>query len=273
MAHELNTPLGISITALSTLQEEISRLQHKVNAGTLSRSEMESTLQNMQDASKLLDTHLNSSVLRIQDFKRVSPRQTYESPLYINLKEHLQQVVHTLQHTPKYQHIAFALNIQEEVSLYTYPNVWTQIVNEWVSNSFLHGLSNVEAPVIHLQLESFQAEAYQGIQALLNLMDHRLETEEGQEQNAHADKNGRPLWRLTYTDNGSGIQEDIKPIIFEPFSTRSKSLFSGLGLYMVYNLVHQKLNGEIHILTSPDLEGGGFEIVFPHTQAPETKPL
>lgn len=275
MAHELNTPLGIGVTALSTLQEEILLLQKSVETGTLSKNKMESTLQNMQDAGQLLKTHLNEAVLLIQNFKRVSPRQAYEAPQSIDLYEHLHQIINTLKQNTQYQSIDFQIQSQSQDSLclYTYPNVWTQIINEWVSNSLLHGFKNTPSPLITLRLEPFEETPQKGMQALFNLMDHRLETDEGKGHLPLANKKHHQ-WRLIYNDNGSGIDEMIRPVIFEPFSTRSKSAFSGLGLYMVYNLVHQKLDGRIHAQASnPSHEGACFEIIFPHTEKSETNPL
>jgi signal transduction histidine kinase len=269
MAHELNTPLGIAITAMSTLQEEIMLLDNAVETGTLSKSHMKKTLQNMQDAGQLIGTHLNQAALLIQDFKRVSPRQAYEAPQMIDLKEHIHQIITTLRQDHTYQHIHFEIAIPHDVFVYTFPNVWTQIVNEWARNAHLHGFKDNASPTISLQLEPFQAEPQQGMQALFSLMDHRLESAEGQTEKI---QQSPQHWRLTYRDNGTGIEAALKPIVFEPFSTRSKSAFSGLGLYMVYNLVHQKLNGEIYSVFPKD-GGTGFEIIFPHIEKSETKPL
>ncbi len=151
------------------------------------------------------------------------------------------------------------------------PNVWTQMINEWVNNAHLHGFIDTHSPVISLQLVPYRAEPQQGMQALFSLMDQRLETTEGQVKPGAANEEPQH-WRLIYTDNGCGIEEALKPIIFEPFSTRSKSAFSGLGLYMVYNLIHQKLGGEIHLPVPPD-GGTHFEVIFPHNEDPETKRL
>ncbi len=62
---------------------------------------MESTLHNMQDAGQLLATHLNEAAIIIQDFKRVSPLQAYETSERIHFKAHIYQIIDVLAHNPE----------------------------------------------------------------------------------------------------------------------------------------------------------------------------
>ena len=68
---------------------------------------------------------------------------------------------------------------------------------------------------------------------------------------------------LRYSDDGCGIPHEFQGKVFEPFfTTGRKSGGTGLGLHIVYNIVTQSLNGDIH-LKSVEGEGTTFEVVFP----------
>ena len=67
---------------------------------------------------------------------------------------------------------------------------------------------------------------------------------------------------LSVKDTGSGIDELIKPRIFEPyFTTKSEQGGSGLGLATIYGIVNQ-FNGQI-TLRSEKNHGTEFKIYFP----------
>lgn len=68
---------------------------------------------------------------------------------------------------------------------------------------------------------------------------------------------------LSITDTGSGIPDELKQKIFEPFYS-SKSTGTGLGLPLCANIV-QRHHGKIHVLNN-DNRGTIFEIVFPLEQ-------
>lgn len=277
MAHELNTPLGIGVTALSSLQEEIQQLQNRVSAGTLSRKGMDESLGSFQQLTQLMQVHLQEAVVLVEQFKRIAPRQNYEQMQLLDLKAYLQEVVSSFEPRRADKNDAgIAVNLhvasEEPLEVYTYPQAWFQIIQELLNNTYIHGFheaqggepkpcegAGADVPQIDIVLEPFQVQQ-QGISALLNLMDHRLQSQEGQGLEIH-EIEGPQQWRLRYRDNGQGVRADLKDVLFEPFVTRSKSEFSGLGLYMVYNLVHQKLSGEIHLLNSP--QGFSLEMIFP----------
>jgi signal transduction histidine kinase len=62
--------------------------------------------------------------------------------------------------------------------------------------------------------------------------------------------------------NGEGIPGEILPKIFDPFFTTDQSKGTGLGLNIIYNLVTQKLKGNIKC-DSKEGKGTLFEISVP----------
>lgn len=73
---------------------------------------------------------------------------------------------------------------------------------------------------------------------------------------------------LTVTDNGLGIPPEIRPRIFEPFfTTKETGRGTGLGLAVVWNVVHG-LGGWIEVDAGPDGAGTQFQIALPIPDAP-----
>lgn len=269
MAHELNTPLGIGVTAVSALQDDLAQLQQHFEAGTLSRQTLQQTLGNMQEATGLLHTHMQEAVALIDDFKRVAPRHTHDHLQRIDLCQHLSAVVEAHRADVSSGDFAFHFEAPEHFELITYPRVWAQILHELLKNSQHHGFLNPEhPPQVECVLAPFVPPPRSGMSALLNLMDHRLTGQEGQGVSL-AELPQASQARFVYRDNGQGVAARLRGVLFEPFSTRSPAEYSGLGLYMVYNLVHQKLGGEIHVLQAE--QGLQLEIRFPLSiSEPET---
>ena len=68
---------------------------------------------------------------------------------------------------------------------------------------------------------------------------------------------------MEFSDDGRGIDESIKDKVFEPFvTTRRNEGGSGLGLNIVYNLVKDKLKGDIKLTSAKD-EGTKISITIP----------
>jgi signal transduction histidine kinase len=57
---------------------------------------------------------------------------------------------------------------------------------------------------------------------------------------------------ITFSDDGCGIPEHVQRHVFDPFfTTRRNEGSTGLGLYIVYNLVTQQLGGRITLVSAP----------------------
>ena len=234
VAHELNTPLGNTRVVASTLGEDLRAFAAAVDSGALRRSQVDAFLNRGCEAVDLLERNTARAADLISHFKQVAVDQTSTRRRSFNLRQTIEDVLATLR--PQFKRTAhrIELDIPPDLELDSYPGPLEQVIANLISNSLTHGFAKVEAGCIRIEAAPLDA--------------------------------GRI--RLRYDDDGAGIPEKILNRIFEPFfTTRLGSGGSGLGLYIVYNLVTKILGGTIHGFSHMD-KGVTFTLVLPQT-APE----
>lgn len=229
IAHEINTPLGNSITTSSIIELETKALIKEFEEGTLKRSVMEDKLNTLNQSSKLLSKTLNYSSNLIKSFKQISVDQVTNDIRIFEIKDYLNDIFLTNYNTLKQIPVEVNINSNEEIFIKTSPGVIAQIFNNLIQNSVIHGFEN------------FKEKA----KITVNL------------------KTNNKFLNIEYCDNGVGINEEIKNKIYEPFVTTKRNLGgTGLGLNIVYNLICQKLKGNIK-LNKEEKSGTCFIINIP----------
>jgi signal transduction histidine kinase len=228
VAHELNTPVGVSITAASTLGERTDDVTRSLAGKTLTQSELGRFLEATRTLSDMLLANLQRAADLIQSFKQVAVDRASERQRPIGLRHYLGQVLHSLQPVLRRPYVTVELDIPDDITLDTYPGALAQIVTNLVLNSVVHGFDGRDAGRVALS----------------------------------ARREGDRLI-LRASDDGVGIAPEHLPRIFEPFfTTRRDRGSSGLGLHIVYNLVTQRLGGEIRCDSGPGA-GARFTIDLP----------
>lgn len=238
VAHELNTPLGNTRTMASALSEEVRVFAAAVGAGSLRRSQMEAFLERSCEAVDLLERNAVRAAELISQFKQVAVDQTSVRRRHFDLRQALEELLVTLR--PQLKHTAHRidLDIPSGLDLDSYPGPLEQVLTNLVNNSLIHGFADIESGVISVQA------------ALVDALHVKIE----------------------YTDNGTGIAEGLHTRIFEPFyTTRLGSGGSGLGLYIVYNLVTGVLGGTIQAHRLPG-QGLAFTLILPCCVADQPTP-
>jgi signal transduction histidine kinase/ligand-binding sensor domain-containing protein len=225
VAHEINTPLGVTVTAASHLREEAMRLARQpmldpedlIGFHAMIGESSEIILRNLQRADRL-----------IKSFKLVAVDQTTEERRRIELGAYLNDILVSLGPSLKKTPHVVAIECQEPVWLDTYPGALYQIVSNLVMNSLHHAFAPEQAGTITVTARQNE-----------NVVE------------------------LTYRDNGVGMSDAVRARVFEPFfTTRRGQGGSGLGLHVVYNLVTQLLKGSIRVDSAPGV-GAVFEIFLP----------
>ena len=229
VAHEINTPVGIGVTAISSLLEDTRHMAELYKKEQLNRRDFKEFLQTTNNSARLVQKNLERTAQLIQSFKQVSADQSTEEQREFLFKGYLEDVIRSLYPKFKNRNIQINIDCDEKLKLNSYPGVFAQILTNLVLNSLTHGFTDE--------------------------MDGQIDIAVNQK-----DKN----INIEYKDNGKGIPEDILPKIFDPFFTIDQSKGTGLGLHIVYNIVTQKLNGSLKCNSKLN-NGVLFRIIFPYT--------
>ena len=212
VAHEINTPVGVAVTAASYLQEQTEQVNRRFLDGALRRQEMTDYVATSQESTRMILGNLQRAATLIKNFKQVAVDQSSEEKRVFPLKEYLTDVVSSL--TPKLKkrpELTVEIAGDDDVRLNSYPGVLSQIVSNLIMNSLRHGFEPGQSGKIRLQFA---------------VKHDQL--------------------RMTYRDSGKGVDAAVLKKMFDPFyTTRRAEGGSGLGLYIVFNLVTQKLKGTI----------------------------
>jgi signal transduction histidine kinase len=227
VAHEINTPVGISVTAASSLAEETHQMADKYKANKISRVEFKEYLNTANQSAKLILANMEKAATMVQSFKQVSVDQSTEQKRKFKLKDYTEDVIRSLYPKFKTRDVDIRVQIQDDIELDGYPGAFSQIITNLVMNSLNHGFDESKQGLII-------------ISAIRN--NHQVD--------------------LEIADNGKGIPEEHKGRIFEPFYTTDKKLGTGLGLHIVFNLVTQRLKGTI-TCDSDFGKGTTFRITIP----------
>jgi signal transduction histidine kinase len=230
IAHEVNTPLGCAITASSHLLYVIEEIENTISENK--NSLQTNLIENAKDSATLLQRNLDNTASLISEFKRLSTLDIESIPEEkINLKQWLNNI---LMCVSTYEINIKKLNIYTNVDndikdIIVQSDIFVQIFQELLLNSYLH--SNIS----------------EDSRISITIKIHKLQL------------------MIYIEDNGQGVSEDIKKRIFNPFMTTLRaSGRKGLGLNIIFNLVHFLLKGSLTYFDSK-LGGAGFLISCPIT--------
>lgn len=228
IAHEINTPLGVSVTATSYLEREIKILESQYQKGELNAEDVEKFILGANEGASIILMNLNRATELVKSFKKVSVDQSSEKCREFDLKEYIDDIVFSLKPQLRKNQHRVKLVCSDDIKVFSYPGALAQILTCFIMNSIHHGFDDGRAGDITIEAE---------------LSDRDV--------------------KLVYRDNGQGIEPTSLQKIFEPFYTTKRGKGgSGLGLHIVFNLVTQTLNGTINCQSEP-ADGAEFTIIFP----------
>ena len=230
VAHEVNTPVGIGVTAASELQRKTQHFMETLEEEGISEEELSDYLGATQNLTQLILGNLKRAADLVRSFKLVAVDQSSEEQRTFKLKEYLDTAILSLQHEMKRTQIQVIVNCPDDLEITSYPGAYSQIVSNFINNSRIHAFEDGEKGKIEFNISVMQ-----------NIL------------------------HFTYSDNGKGMEPQVKEKIFDPFFTTNREEGgSGLGMNVVYNLVTQKLEGEIEC-SSLAGQGTTFMLYIPHS--------
>ena len=230
ITHDINTPVGIGVTATSFLQERLNQIELAYKDKTLSPKALEEFINDAKQSTSLLTTNLDRASELVASFKQIAVDQASEAVRTINIKHYLAEVIRSLH--PKLKQTKHDINITcpEDLQLNLPAGAISQIFTNLIMNSLIHGFEGIEKGEITIEIKSEDDDVV-----------------------------------IHYQDNGRGVSQTQLEKLFDPFFTTKRDQGgSGLGTHITLNLVKQTLNGEIEV-NSEEGSGLSYMIRFPKT--------
>lgn len=217
VSHEVNTPLGLGVTAASELHERTLVFERMRDTEGISEEDLDQYISSTKHMIGLILRNLERAAGLVRSFKSVAVDQSSERQRLFDVRECVESAVMTLHHELKLTKLTVDIFCTAAIEINGYPGALSQIVINLINNSRIHAFEPDEPGQIVME---WHVEA------------NRLS--------------------FTYRDNGRGMSEEGCRRIFEPFYTTRRNLGgSGLGMYIVYNLATQTLGGTIACQSSP----------------------
>lgn len=234
VAHEMNTPIGNSLTVASTFGERTHEIHQRFETGNLKRSDLAEYLDAADRAGEMLVHSMQRAHDLIVNFKQVAVDQTSENRRPFDLAAIIEENLLVLQ--PGFKRLPHKIEVKVPagIEMNSYPGPLGQVISNVVANAMQHAFDGVTAGVVTIAAET-----------------------DGDEV------------RLIIADNGVGMDDAVRQHAFDPFfTTKFGKGGSGLGLHIVFNIVSGVLGGKIDLESTPG-RGSRFVFTLPRT-APAT---
>ena len=229
VAHEINSPVGVSLTIASTLQRKAEVFASEVAGDKLRRSSLNEFLRLINDASAQLMTNLNRAAELVQSFKQVSADRGQLHRRSFDAGELIEQILSHLQRKLQERDIRLNVRCEPDLAMDSYPGALGQVLTNLAINSMTHAFPSGRTGAVDVKLRAVGS-------------DHV---------------------ELLFSDDGCGMSPDVKRQAFDPFfTTRRREGSTGLGLHIVYNIVAERLGGRVRLDSAPEA-GTTVQLVLP----------
>jgi signal transduction histidine kinase len=229
VAHEINTPLGICVTATSHLVQELKLTREEMAAGELTEDSLNSFFEVVDQSLRIMTTNTQRAAALVRSFKQVAVDQSSDNIRHFNLGKYVGEILLSLQPKLKGRPVKVQVECPPELELDSFPGAVSQVLTNMVVNSLVHGFERDQPGNITIRA--------------------RLDDDD--------------MVAFEYGDDGAGMDADTLSKLFDPFfTTRRGSGGSGLGGHILYNLVTGALGGSLRVESSPG-KGLQYFLRFP----------
>jgi len=225
VAHELNTPIGLSITGASHIMNDTAKIAELLADNKMKKSDLDDYLEETGNLTKSICVSLDKAANLIRSFKLVSVEQHEELLQYFDVRDNLVDILYSIGPALKEKNIKIINQIDKGITLCSFPGVFYQMYTNLINNALLHAFENSQSGEITIC----------------------------------ADYSANML-NLSFKDNGCGMSEAVLKKVFDPFfTTKRANGGTGLGMNIIYNLVSDKLLGTLEVHS---VQGDGTTFSF-----------
>ena len=218
VAHEINTPIGTSLTVASSLESKTATFATEAARGTLRRSTLNEFLEASRAASSQLTANLNHAAELIQSFKQVATDRSYTNPRVFDLGELTEQIAKSLRPGLGKRYLTLNVTCQPNLVLNSHPGPYGQVLTNLFLNATAHAFPDATPGIIAINVQAAGDDAAE----------------------------------ILFSDDGCGMTTDVGRNAFDPFFTTSRDQGNtGLGLHIVHSIVTNCLGGTLHLDSEP----------------------
>jgi signal transduction histidine kinase len=230
IAHELNTPLGSTLTASTTLKAHLATFGQAALEGKLKRSSVEEFVVQSKLACEIIERNAHRAAALIDNFKELAVDQASARRRLFPLLRTVEEVIASHHNAWKATPHRIEVDIAATLQMDSFPGPLAQVLCNLLENTLVHGFAGKQAGRVRISAK---------------LHDERVD--------------------IQYADDGAGIPPEHRGKIYDPFfTTRLGQGGSGLGLYIVQTMVSGVLGGSIVVQSSPG-QGTTFQIALPRS--------
>ena len=220
VAHEINTPLGVAVTAASLAADRLREVEDAFQAGTLRRQDLQYGLAQAQEAARMTLGNLRRAADMIGNFKQIAVDQSSEAERTVQLGPYVREVIGSL--GPLYRRTPhrMVIEVKAVIELTTFVGAISQVVTNLIQNALVHAFPGERVGTVTVEV----------------------------------DRIGEDGAQLVVRDDGVGMEPAVLRRVFDPFFTTQRGRGgSGLGMHIVHNLVTDLLGGTIEVSSTPNL--------------------
>jgi signal transduction histidine kinase len=237
VAHEVNNPIGISLTVASSFARRCDEFAKEVGSGPLRRSRLDEFLEGGRDAANQLVSNLQRAGELVRSFKQVAVDRSHADRRPFDLRESTDQIVASLRPVLKKSQITLTVDVPPGINMDSYPGSYGQVLTNLFLNSVVHAFPDGRAGSVLVEARQVRDDV-----------------------------------DIFVSDDGVGMSEEIQRRAFDPFfTTRRGEGGTGLGLHIIFNLVTQQLGGRLAFESRLGW-GTRFRITLPRVAPGETQP-
>ena len=219
VAHEINTPVGTSLTVASAFINKTNRFEADVASGNVRRSTLTEFIAASREAASQIMVNLGNAVELIQSFKQVAADRNVSDRRSFDLGQVTEQVVKGLRFGLRSQ-LTVNVECEPNLAMNSYSGPYGQVLTNLVLNSAVHAFPDGARGSIQITARA----------------------------------SGKDNVEVLFSDDGCGMSPEVRRQVFDPFfTTRRDQGSTGLGLHIVHNIVTNRLGGRINLETRPSI--------------------